>query len=476
MRRRVHSLYFKNFIIIALLFSISFLILGAAFGIMSYRFITQERASDMMESTQTTAQMISGFLRGWEVTSLDVRALLIMLSDATGYHILITDDEGVVLNCSDMDRNCAHVGMSVPAGAVSTVNRESSFEGVTALGDLFEARRYVVGIPIAEGRRQGYIFMSDETGRLPEIWRTFAEIYFAAAVAVVLLYFGLSFVVMRQQMRPIKEMIDASRAYSRGDFAPRVFTGERHDEIAELAESFNVMADSLERSEKARRELIANVSHELKTPMTTITGFADGILDGTIPAERADKYLQIISSETKRLSRLVRGMLDMSQLRSLTPMEIQGRRFDILDVVCQTLLSLEQKITGRGLDVDARLPEEPIRAVGDRDAITQVVYNLLDNAAKFAEAGSTITVTLWREEGRVFFSVENHGETIPKEELPLIFDRFHKTDRSRSMDREGVGLGLYIVKTILDSHGGDIYVTSHDGVTKFVFALKLAKN
>ena len=207
--------------------------------------------------------------------------------------------------------------------------------------------------------------------------------------------------------------------------------------------------------------------------MTTIAGFVDGILDGTIPKEKEMEYIAVISSETHRLSRLVRGMLDMSQLQNIDPKELDRKSFDILEVICQTLLSLEQKINNRNLDVDAQLPEEPIQVVGDRDAITQVVYNLIDNAAKFATEGTAIVVSLWKEEGRAFVSVENKGETISKEELPLIFDRFHKTDRSRSMDREGVGLGLYIAKTILDSHGDDIYVTSRDGVTTFVFNLKL---
>lgn len=307
------------------------------------------------------------------------------------------------------------------------------------------------------------------------IWRGFARIFIFAAIVVVPLSFIMAYAVIRKQSKPIKEMSDAARSYSRGDFSPRVHTEGRQDEVGELAEAFNAMADSLERSEQSRRDLIANVSHELKTPMTTISGFADGILDGTIPKEKEGEYLTVISSETKRLSRLVRGMLDMSQLQSVTPMELSRRSFDLLEVVCQSLLSLESKITSRGLDVETVLPEEPVYAVGDGDAITQVVHNLLDNAAKFAEPGTAIILKLWREEGRCYVSVANRGETIPKEELPLIFERFHKTDKSRSRDRDGVGLGLYIVKTILDSHGGSIYVTSRDGLTTFTFSLKLAK-
>ncbi|MCF0120750.1 MAG: HAMP domain-containing histidine kinase, partial [Oscillospiraceae bacterium] len=180
-------------------------------------------------------------------------------------------------------------------------------------------------------------------------------------------------------------------------------------------------------------------------------------------------------SETRRLSRLVKSMLNMSQLQSMDPAELLQRTFSITDVVCETLLGLEGKITSRGLDVDAEIPEEPIIVRGDKDAITQVVYNLMDNAAKFAAEGSMLGIKLYKEGARAYVSIEDAGAEIPKDELPLIFDRFHKADKSRSSDRDGVGLGLYIVKTILDNHNEDIYVTSEEGKTRFVFTLSVVQ-
>ncbi len=476
MRGRLRGIFVKNFITVALLFCLSFVILGAAFAGMSYSFVRRERAQAMLESAGTAGVVLRSFAQQWQTDydDINMRGALSWISSMAGYHIMVTDGQGSILNCSDAEANCPHYGMSVPAGVVSAVNREGSYQAITTLGGAFDAPRFVVGIPLPAGSRPGYLFVSDEAGRISGVWLSFARIFLAAALAVVALSFAVAFFVVRKLSRPIKEMSDAARSYSRGDFTPRVHT-DGNDEVAQLAEAFNVMADSLERSERGRREFIANVSHELKTPMTTISGFVDGIIDGAVPPEREREYLQIISSETKRLSRLIRGMLDMSQLQSLTPMELSSRSFNLTEVICQSLISLEQKITDRGLDVDTALPEEPIFAVGDGDAITQVVHNLLDNAAKFSAPGTVITVKLWREEGRAYVSVANRGDTIPKEELPLIFERFHKTDRSRSQDRDGVGLGLYIVKTILDSHGGNIYVTSRDGLTTFSFDLKLAK-
>ena len=228
-------------------------------------------------------------------------------------------------------------------------------------------------------------------------------------------------------------------------------------------------------AERNRREFTANVSHELKTPMTTIAGFADGILDGTIPKDQEDKYLVTIADETRRLSRLVRSMLDMSRVESTGEDLTRRREFDISDRIVSTMLSFEARANDKQLDVDLQLPEDPMLVLGDPDAITRVLYNLMDNAVKFAAPGSTLCVSLWKSEGKAYVSVRDHGETIPADDLPFIFDRFHKSDRSRSLDRDGVGLGLYLVKSILDAHGEDIAVTSRDGETEFVFTLTLAK-
>ena len=249
----------------------------------------------------------------------------------------------------------------------------------------------------------------------------------------------------------------------------------RCDEISTLAEAFNSMADSLAKVESQRSEFIANVSHELKTPMTTISGFAEGILDGTIPPEREKEYLQIIVSETRRLSRLVRRMLDLSRLNALAENSVTAQEtFDLTEIMSQVLISLESKITSRKLDVDVQMPQEKLMVWGDPDAVTQVCYNLLDNAAKFAAPDSTITVQITKKDGKAVISIRDLGATIPPDELPLLFDRFHKADSSRSMDRDGVGLGLYIVKTILNNLKETINVTSEDGVTQFTFTLTLA--
>jgi signal transduction histidine kinase len=243
-----------------------------------------------------------------------------------------------------------------------------------------------------------------------------------------------------------------------------------------LIDSFNKMADSLEQAEKRRSEFIANISHELRTPMTTIAGFADGILDGTIPPEQERKYLVSIRDETRRLSRLVRDMLDVSRAKAKAADASRRTVFDLTELMLQTMLSFESRATKKNLDVDPQLPDSHLMVIADKDAITQVIYNLLDNAIKFANPGSCLVVRLYKDMGKAYVSIKDYGETIPPDDLPYIFDRFHKSDRSRSLDKEGVGLGLYLVKTIINAHDEDIAVRSEDGMTEFVFTLTLAEN
>ena len=318
------------------------------------------------------------------------------------------------------------------------------------------------------------VAMLSDPSSLTEMWRAFAGIFFFTALTVLLVAVVSCSVMTAHQTKPLQDMVKASRRFAGGNFDQRVVKSGNIDEIDELADSFNAMADSLQRTELQRREFIANVSHELKTPMTTIGGYTDGILDGTIPPEKANQYLQTISDETKRLARLVRRMLEISRLQASDFIR-DKKRFDICESMRCAIISMEKKIMDRGLDVEAEIPDEPVWVLGDPDLITQVVYSLLENAAKFAPEGTMLKLALGQRGGKAVVAIQNEGETIPPEELPLLFERFHKSDKSRSMDKDGVGLGLYIVKAILNQHREEIWVTSVNGVTTFTFTLTLTK-
>ena len=223
--------------------------------------------------------------------------------------------------------------------------------------------------------------------------------------------------------------------------------------------------------ETMRRSFVANVSHELRTPMTTIAGFIDGILDGTIPAEKRDYYLKIVSDEIKRLSRLVKTMLSLSRIDS-GQLRLNMVDFDLLRLTGQTLLTFEKRIEEKSITIEGLEDAEPMPVHGDYDLLGQVLYNLLDNAVKFTNAGGSICIHMEKQDDRTVCSIRNTGAGIPAEEMPRIFERFYKSDRSRGLDKNGIGLGLYIVQTAVALHKGEVLVRSVEGdYTEFSFWL-----
>jgi signal transduction histidine kinase len=222
------------------------------------------------------------------------------------------------------------------------------------------------------------------------------------------------------------------------------------------------MTNSLARLETMRRSFVGSVSHELRTPMTTISGFIDGILDGTIPEDRRDYYLSIVSSEVKRLSRLVSGMLDIAKLEA-GEVELKYERFSFNEMLCGIVLGQEQRIEKAGLQIKGLDCLSDTEIVGDKDLIHQVLYNLVDNAIKFTNENGEISFSVTIDNDNLAFIIKNTGDGIPESELPFVFERFYKGDKSRSNIKKSLGLGLYLVKTIVSAHKGQVSVTSKQG-------------
>lgn len=472
------SIYFKNFLMTAAMVLTSFLIIGVAFVFIGRSFVINTHRENMENSATLITHTALSLCPDGDYSGLELRMTLSTTSRMTGNTIFITDLGGLIVNCSDDPHSCGHIGKRLSASTLYSLHSAGKLDAVSNLDGLYGGTRYVYAMPIAYRSTDaalGYVFVSTDSTTIISAWESFVWVFFAVTMAVTMLALILSLVTSKRMAQPLDEMAAAARRFAHGDFSVRVPNEDDTVEVAALTDAFNNMADSLERSEELRNEFIANISHELKTPMTTIAGFADGILDGTIPKSEEDKYLAVIADETRRLSRLVRHMLELSRMKSQGADLARRRDFDLNELMIRTLLSFEVRAEEKRLGMDLQLPEDHMRVNADPDAITQVLYNLLDNAIKFAEPDSDITLSLWKEEGRAYVSVRNRGETIPPDDLPLIFDRFHKSDRSRSLDRDGAGLGLYLVKSILDSHDEDIAVTSREGVTEFVFTLRLAE-
>ena len=438
------SIYLRNFVAIAALVSICFLVIALSFVGIGRQYVIGEFSKNMERSAAEVARIAAAVANADSLDSWVLRMNVCSVASAGGNQIFVTDGDGVVRCCSDREPNCEHIGLAIPASALQQAE-EGELARRSDLGGLYKSRRYVAARVAfaASGEKIGYVFVSNQAGNMLGAWSTFLSAASAIAVVVFAITLALTMIYTRHMARPLDEMAAASRKFARGDFSVRVKqTEDPTDEMGALIESFNKMADSLEQAEKRRSEFIANISHELRTPMTTIAGFADGILDGTIPRNQEEKYLRSIRDETRRLSRLVREMLSVSQARAKAAKPLSRSNFDLTELMLQILLSFEDRATKKNLDVDPQLPDDHLMVCADKDAITQVIYNLLDNAVKFAAPDSCLVIRLYKDNGKVYVSVKDRGETIPPEDLPFIFDRFHKSDRSRSLDKDGVGLGL----------------------------------
>lgn len=344
---------------------------------------------------------------------------------------------------------------------------------LTDLGKLLDVRQHVCIAPFVneKGDTLGYICICTSAAIEKALLSSTTRTVVMASLWIMLAALIAVYFISDRMVSPLRGMISAAKQFAKGNFETRVKITS-NDEIGELSAAFNQMAESLEHLETMRNSFLANVSHDLRTPMTTISGFIDGIRSGAIPPEQQDHYLEIISGEVHRLSRLVEQLLNVSRLES-------GERkftivnFDICEMARLILISSEQKINTKKLEVEFDTSEDSISVSADKDAIHQVLYNLCDNAIKFSREGGVFRISIARDGGNVAVSVYNEGNGIAKEDLPLVFDRFYKSDKSRGLDKVGFGLGLYIVKTIVEAHDQHISVESEEGKwCCFTFTLK----
>jgi signal transduction histidine kinase len=317
----------------------------------------------------------------------------------------------------------------------------------------------------------GYLFVCSSGGALREIMGQLASNFLLSACLMLLCACVMTTILMRRVTEPLHKISEAAQKFGGGDFSVRIEDVQGDDEIAALATTFNTMATNLQEIDNSRGQFMGNIAHELRTPMTTIKGFVDGILDGTIPPELQNHYLQIVSQEAGRLARLVQNMLDLSKLES-GEYRVNARMFNIWETITGVALSAEQRISDGKIELEGLDPDNKCLVFADPDLIHQVVYNLLDNAIKFTPAGGVIRFSVEKLGPEAEITIWNSGQGISPEALPFVFDRFYKEDASRGLHARGAGLGLHICKVLVKLAGGQIRVESEQGEwCRFVFTL-----
>ena len=469
------SLFWKYLTVTVALLLISFGVFGATFLWQTYNVTLGETRNTLDEKAVQLAEMTTIYIENdSEIVS---QMYFIGLSE------VVKEDDAKVLVCNTsgnvvfyLDENGIRDGAdnSVSLAAVNTVINTGKYNNIGSFDGTPNELYYTCGRPVntSAGKTVGVIFVSSPATAALDVLDDLHRIFVINGLIVLMIAIIVSFFVTQSITKPLKKMTMAIRSYAQGDFSVRL-DESGYDEIGVLAHSLNHMSESLEHVEQLRSSFIANVSHELKTPMTTISGFVDGILDGTIPQERQREYLHIISNETRRLARLVVRMLEASRLQS-GEVKMNPVKFDLCEMLIQTVIGFEHRIKTKSLDVDISFDRDMIHVLADQDNINQVVYNLMDNATKFAVDGGKFSVHVALTDRKAYVKICNEGQTIAPNVLPHIFDRFYKADQSRGNDKYGAGLGLFLCKQIINMHNEEIHVTSENGVTEFVFTLPLA--
>lgn len=342
-------------------------------------------------------------------------------------------------------------------------------------GGRFPNPVLTVGVPLdIAGDVRGGIFLHSP---VEGIRRTLSDVYvnvwraslMSAFLAIILVYW-----ISRVISKPLVQINDISREFALGNFKRRVNVTTK-DEIGQLAVNFNAMADSLNKLEQMRRNFVANVSHELRSPLTSIIGYVQGVTDKTIQPEDQNKYLTVALDEARRLSKLISDLLDLEHIESgQFPLNVSV--FDINEKLRRVLISKEENINKNTQRVEICFEEEQCCVEADPDRIEQVIQNLLDNALKFNMQGGRLFIKTWKHHGKVYVKIEDEGHGIPKDEIPMIWERFYQIEKSRNSKNGGTGLGLSIVKKIIEQHDQNIWVNSIiDKTTAFVFSLKAGK-
>lgn len=472
------SLFVRNFVIYALVICLGFGILGSAFVYRVNQFAVEEKRDQLSDAADRAVQSTSTYFEledsdDWkDKFNSSYRVSMHMIAKDCDGTLLVGDAEGGLLFIATKEGCYSQLnnGLQLPPEAMNNVLQEGSYSQSSNFYGFLSDTNYVLGRTVTCGDSvAGVVFTCVPAQSTEQLFLNLSRVFILMTLVVLLLTLLATIMVTHSTVRPLREIASAARKFAQGDFSARAKLPKRQDELYDMTIAINRMAEAMQNTEETRRGLIASVSHDLRTPMTTIAGFVDGILDGTIKPEKQEYYLRIISDEVKRLSRLANSLLTMSRLESGGE---DKTIFDSSEMVRRIIIGFEQQLKAKRIQLELDIPETlPIKA--EHDSFFQAVYNLVDNAVKFTPEDGSITIYLAEQTGKLQFNIVNTGSEIPKEKQKHIFDRFYKGDTSRNRNSTGSGLGLYITRTVVQRHGGDIYVRSEDGRTEFCFTVPL---
>lgn len=459
----------KIIIVIMLLLICLFVILAGYTTYSTQKVLVQEKQNNLInEATLLSEQTIASYVQG--ITSLEYLQIRFNeFEDTLKTNVWYFDVEGNLIAASNPNNY-----RNLPSNIKSLDKKMNLGKGFTMTGtfyDIFQGTMISIGIPIYTSEEQkGFLILHTSMTELDDLQNEMLNIMYMPFLVMMLVVGIVLAYLSGTVLRPIAKLNNAAREYAKGNFEAR--TGvKRKDEIGELSDSLEYMASELSKLDEYRKNFIANISHDFRSPLTSIKGYLEAMLDGTIPAEKYDRYLNIVLTESKRLTKLTEGLLELNDFDTYGPI-LKRQSFDIVDVIRETRNTVEGICEEKHIDFRLKCPAEDTIVYADRMKIGQVVHNLVDNAIKFSPENGRITVTVYEKNGRLFISVKDEGPGIEKDKQNKVWDRFYKTDPSRGKDKQGTGLGLSITKEIIKAHGENINLVSTEGAgSEFIFTL-----
>jgi signal transduction histidine kinase len=466
------TIFHKFAFIYILIFLISFIfiIIGVR-SVLEYYFINNESELIIKRASNFEKLVNEQYIN---TVSLDLLQDQIFILDGyTGANIWLISETGELYKTStDLDAETISSMPNLMEDIVTVFNgkstrREVLYESVKGVNN---DRILRVGYPFHLGTSVYAMFINVP---MPEIEDTISKVSVIIFISLSLsgcLAVILIFLITKRMGYEIKVINDAAKYISEGNFDKKIIIN-RKDELGELANSFNLMAEELNSQENTKRMFISSLSHDLRTPLTTIKGYTIGILDGTIESDKQERYLKIVKNESERLIKMINDLLDLSKMES-GALILNKTDFDLNGVIINVLDSFEQKIVNKDIKLTIDLSKEKLMAHGDLASIQRVIYNLLDNATKFVDEGGSISIRTELKNDKYYVGISNTGKVLSEKELAMIWDRFSKLDKSRGLEKKSSGLGLSIVKEIIKAHHEKIDVYSNEDIgVAFIFTV-----
>lgn len=383
----------------------------------------------------------------------------------------IVDRYGKIIIVSGKE-NMSHIGQPIFHKALEKVYNKEIVRIESGFEQYFKEPVLSIGYPMLLGDHvERALFVHTPMPEVMQIIEEVKIIFIKVLGLSCLIAFLCTYILSLYITMPIKQMNQAAKVIAGGDFERRIELENRTDEIGQLAASFNYMAEELDKLEEMRNLFIANISHDLRTPLTSVKGFVQAIMDGTIPPESQNQYLQIVLDEAERMNIMTNDILDLTKVEN-SGKDLRKEDFDLNVLIKEALIHFEPISLDKQIHVEVILADEETWVHADQAQMIRVVHNLLENAFKFVEEEGLILMETTYNQDKVQLAISNSGSFIPKEDIPYIWDRFHKVDRSRGKDKVGRGLGLAIVKGIIRQHKEEIWVVSEQQkLTTFTFTI-----